>query len=85
MLVVPEDPAAGASSRSKPDVKTHGTAAAVGTPPPGELQYMLSDDTASHNLGRQKLLYMEDRRRYEFNGTSKRQGGAFHSGGAAVP
>ncbi|GHJ88417.1 hypothetical protein NliqN6_4819 [Naganishia liquefaciens] len=82
VLVVPEDPSAvlesAASSGSKPDVKTDvkpkEPAAASAAATPGELQYMLSDDPSSHNLGRQKLLYMEDRRRYEFNGTSKRKG-----------
>lgn len=38
------------------------------------LQYMLSDSKESQKLARQKFLYMEDRRRYEFNGTSKRKG-----------
>lgn len=82
VLVVPEKPPAAttapaptrpgqASSSSKAKAAAVETAPA---PEPEMLEYLLTDTVQSQKLARQKFLYMEDRRRYEFNGTSKRRG-----------
>lgn len=65
-------PAQGASSS-----KAQATPAAKAqTGEPEMFEYLLSETEQSQKLARQKFLYMEDRRRYEFNGTSKRRGKA---------
>lgn len=38
------------------------------------VEYLLAETEQSQKLARQKFLYLEDRRRYEFNGTSKSRG-----------
>lgn len=66
-------PAQGASS-SKAKAPPAATSATAQRGEPEMLEYMLSETEQSQKLARQKFLYLEDRRRYEFNGTSKRRG-----------
>ncbi|KAJ9124245.1 hypothetical protein QFC22_001044 [Naganishia vaughanmartiniae] len=84
VLLVPEDPSnptPGASSKATSPAPTAASSstnqAPVSDVKPEEapmLEYILSESSQAGNLARQKFLYQEDRRRYEFNGTSKRPG-----------
>ncbi|KAJ9106275.1 hypothetical protein QFC21_001420 [Naganishia friedmannii] len=84
VLLVPEDPSNSTSGApSKTTSPTPALASGSKSQPaapdvkPEEapmLEYILSESSQAGNLARQKFLYQEDRRRYEFNGTSKRPG-----------
>ncbi|KAJ9109880.1 hypothetical protein QFC19_001859 [Naganishia cerealis] len=83
VLLVPEDPSnptSGPSSKGASPMPAASGSKAQATPldvKPEEapmLEYILSESAQAGNLARQKFLYQEDRRRYEFNGTSKRPG-----------
>lgn len=86
MLVVPEPrpndtedpvPIANRASQGSSSSKSQKAPAAAQTGQPQMVEYMLSETEQSQKLARQKFLYLEDRRRYEFNGTSKRRGKSF--------